>query len=208
VLSLVLIPAAITLGVTLLRLTGELLGWSPDLFSRAPGGGLAVVGITWLAPIFGFYFGDRLTREGIEPSSMGRAAGVPLAALVVLPLLAHLATRADADRTATEHMTVWAVVAVVATGVGFAAWPRLGRVLLVYALAARLPVVALMWAAMRWNWGTHYDAAPPGFPSVIPFQRWIWTGLVPQMTVWIAWTVLTGALLGALGWFLSPRRGT
>jgi hypothetical protein len=208
VLSLIAIPAALTLGVTLLRLTGELLDWSPDLFSKAPGGGLAVVGITWLAPIFGFYFGDRLTREGVEPTSMGRAAGLPLAALVLLPLLAHFAARADADRTATDHITIWAVVSVVAAGVGFAAWPTLGRALLTYAFAARLPVVGIMWAAIRWNWGTHYDAAPPGFPSVVPLQRWWWTGVVPQMTIWIAWTVVVGALSGALGWFLSPRRQT
>jgi hypothetical protein len=206
VLRLVLVPAAITLGVTLLRLTGELLDWSPDLFSRAPGGGLAVVGITWLAPLFGFYFGDRLTRDGVEPSSLAWAGGVPLAALVVMPLLADLAARADADRTATQHITIWAVAAVVAAGIGFAAWPTLGRVLLVYALAARLPVVALMWAAMRWNWGTHYDAIPPGFPSMIPSDRWWWMGLVPQMTIWVAWTVLTGAVFGALAWLLSPRR--
>src|SRR5881409_1708216 len=42
---LVRVPALITLGVTLLRLIGELQGWSPALFSRQAGGGGALVGI-------------------------------------------------------------------------------------------------------------------------------------------------------------------
>ncbi len=36
---LILVPAIITLAVTLLRLTGELQGWSPKLFNADPGGG-------------------------------------------------------------------------------------------------------------------------------------------------------------------------
>ena len=36
---LILVPAIITLVVTLLRLTGELRGWSPRLFSPEAGGG-------------------------------------------------------------------------------------------------------------------------------------------------------------------------
>ena len=46
-------PALLTLGVTLVRLLGERLGWSPFLFSRLPGGGLSPLGITWLAPLVG-----------------------------------------------------------------------------------------------------------------------------------------------------------
>ena len=37
--QLILVPAVITLAVTLLRLVGELQDWSPALFSKAPGGG-------------------------------------------------------------------------------------------------------------------------------------------------------------------------
>ena len=43
--QLILVPAVITLGVTLLRLVGELAGWSPALFNREAGGGGALVGI-------------------------------------------------------------------------------------------------------------------------------------------------------------------
>ena len=41
---LVLWPALITLGITLLRLAGELLEWSPRLFNRDAGGGAATDG--------------------------------------------------------------------------------------------------------------------------------------------------------------------
>jgi hypothetical protein len=34
--SLILVPAVITLAVTLLRLVGELLRWDPSFFSRLP----------------------------------------------------------------------------------------------------------------------------------------------------------------------------
>lgn len=205
VLSLVLVPAAATLVVTLLRLAGELLKWDPRFFSRAPGGGLAVVGIAWLVPVVGFYFGYRLARAEQSPASLARAAGLPLAALVVPPILALLAPRLGLGGSATGYLVVWAVAAVGTVIVAFAAWPALGRVLLAYAVLARVPVVAVMWAAIRGAWRTHYDAPPPGYPSMTPTLRWMWTGVLPQLTIWIAWTVAVGALFGALGWYLATR---
>ncbi len=50
---LILVPAVITLAVTLLRLVGELQQWSSALFNRSAGGGGAIVGIVWLVPVFG-----------------------------------------------------------------------------------------------------------------------------------------------------------
>ena len=60
--KLILVPAVITLAVTLLRLVGELQGWSPALFNRgdkawSPG----LVGIVWLVPVFGAWFGSAST---------------------------------------------------------------------------------------------------------------------------------------------------
>src|SRR5215470_3905567 len=72
--SLIMGPALITLAVTLLRLVGELQGWSPRLFSRAPGGGFALVGISWLPPIFGIYFAMKLVRIA-PPATAGAALG-------------------------------------------------------------------------------------------------------------------------------------
>src|SRR5688572_9442456 len=78
---LILVPALITLGVTLLRLTGELLGWSPLLVNRAPGGPGALIGIVWLVPVFGFWFGLRLARAA-APAGVGRVAGYDLLAVL------------------------------------------------------------------------------------------------------------------------------
>ena len=72
---LILVPALITLAVTLIRLIGELSRWSPSLFNREPGGPGALVGIVWLIPVFGIYFALRLARAGEGPSSAGRAIG-------------------------------------------------------------------------------------------------------------------------------------
>jgi hypothetical protein len=53
VLRLIMAPALITLGITILRLVGELQHWSPLLFNTSPGGGAAIIGIAWLPFIFG-----------------------------------------------------------------------------------------------------------------------------------------------------------
>ena len=76
--KLVFWPAVVTLAITLLRLTGELLHWSPSLFNPAPGGGGALVGISWLPPVFGIVFAIQLVRAGSGPSSGGRAIGMAL----------------------------------------------------------------------------------------------------------------------------------
>ena len=78
--SLLLWPTLLTLAVTLLRFAGELRGWPPEYFSRLPGGGLSPLGITWLAPLVGFYFGWRLERVGVRSPSPAVAFGVLLLA--------------------------------------------------------------------------------------------------------------------------------
>lgn len=197
-------PALVTVAVTLLRLTGELRGWSPAWFSRLPGGGLSPVGITWLVPLVGFYFGWRLGRAGLRPSSLGRVVGLAAAALVGLPLLALLVGRLL--RTGwTANFVVWAVAAVAAAALAVAAWPALGRLLLAYAFAARIPVALVMAMAMYRNWGTHYDVPPPGFPAMPQLKRWLWIGLLPQMTMWVGFTLAVGAIAGAVGWLAASR---
>src|SRR5262245_2384247 len=82
-LRLVAVPALITLAVTLLRLLGELQGWSRVWFNPAPGGPFAPVGIVWLVFVFGAYFAVKLVRSGEGPASPGRTAGLALLAFVV-----------------------------------------------------------------------------------------------------------------------------
>jgi hypothetical protein len=200
------LPVLVTLGVTLLRLAGERQGWPSPWFSPVAGGGLAIVGITWLAPLVGAWLGYRLGRAGLDPGSMTRALILPLAGVVVVFLVAAIGVRLEAGHTATGRFAAWGVASVVGTVVALLAWPTLGRVLLAYAFAARLPVVAVMWFAIQRRWGTHYDAPPPGFPSFVPLNRWLWTGVLPQLTIWVAWTVIVGALGGAFGYALAVRR--
>ena len=70
-IRLVIVPVLISLVVTLWRLTGELLTWSTFFFNPEAGGVGAVIGITWLAPIFGIYFALHLAKNGDGPSSRG-----------------------------------------------------------------------------------------------------------------------------------------
>lgn len=204
VLPLVLAPALLTLAVTVLRLVGELRGWSPRSFSRLPGGGLALVGIAWLAPLVGLYLGWRLQRARVPAPSGMRSVFVPAAAAALGSLAALIAGKA-LQTSWTANLTLWAVVSALVAAVAFAAWPALGRPLLAYAWAARVPVILLMALAIWKGWGTHYDAPPPGFPAMPPLRRWLWTGLLPQATMWVAWTMLTGTIAGALGWRAARR---
>ena len=205
VLTLLLWPTLLTLAVTLVRFTGELRGWSPELFSRLPGGGLSPLGITWLAPLVGFYFGWRLERAGVQSPSPAVAFGLPAAALVIGPLVAALGGRLF-KTSWTSNFSLWAVVSVGVAAAAFAAWPALGRVLLAYAYAARIPVVLVMAVAIWNSGGTHYDLPPPGFPALPPLRRWLWISVLPQMTIWVAWTMAAGAVGGALGWRAASRR--
>ncbi len=68
--DLIKIPALITLAVTLLRLVGELLDWPSLFFNAEAGGGFAIVGIVWLAPIFGVCF-----PTGARNAAVGAGSG-------------------------------------------------------------------------------------------------------------------------------------
>ena len=216
--KLILVPAVITLAVTLLRLVGELLRWSPALFNRgdkpfSP----SLVGIVWLVPVFGAWFGWKLTRAGSGPGSLGRAFGLTLAALAVLPLASFLAPRAGLvpahlwrpDVPLTESFTILSVfvlVFFVGIAIGILAWPALGRTLLAYGLAVRIPIALLMLVAMLGNWGTHYDARPSYQMSTLGWGVAI--GLAPQLSFWIWVTIVFGALFGTVAAAIAWRRGT
>jgi hypothetical protein len=192
--------------VTILRLVGELREGPPWLFSRLPGGGLAVVGIAWLVPIFGVWFGYRLTRLGHPPPSGTQAVVMPLAAAFAFFLIGGGTERLGLAPTGTVLIAAYAFGAFVAVLLALGGWPELSRVLLAYALAARIPVAMIMLVAILRRWGTHYDAPPPVFPPVSPFRQWLWTGLLPQLTVWVAYTVVVGGLFGVFGRILASRR--
>ncbi len=205
ILPLLVWPALITLALTVLRLVGELRGWSPDYFSRLPGGGLSPLGITWLAPLMGIYFGWRLARAGVPAPHPIVVAGVPVLAAATGVLVALLAGRLLKTGW-TTNLALWGVASVLVAAVVFACWPALGKLLLAYAYAARIPVMVVMALAIWRHWGTHYDAPPPGYPSMSMLRRWLWTGLLPQGTMWVAWTLLTGMIFAPLGHWAGTKR--
>ena len=78
-------------------------------------------------------------------------------------------------------------------------WPELFRVLVAYGYAARIPVAIVMFFALRAHWGTHYDALPEHYSGPTSFLgQYMVIAFLPQMVVWIAFTVLVGTLTGAL----------
>lgn len=207
--KLVFWPAVVTLAVTLLRLTGELLHWAPSLFNPAPGGGGALVGISWLPPVFGILFAIQLVRAGFGPSSGGRAVGRAFLGLAAMAAVAFGSSALGIIRPGQPSLlslVVIAVAAILGAAIAWSGWPALGRTLLAYGFVARIPVALLMLVAMIGNWGTHYDVAPPGFPEMGVFAKWLMIGAVPQLTFWVAFTVLTGALTGSIAGAISSRR--
>jgi hypothetical protein len=205
---LILVPAVITLAVTLLRLAGELQGWSPRLFSREPGGGGALVGISWLVPVFGAWFGWRLAASGERPVSLWRALALTVLAIAVLPASGLLAARLGVEGTSVTALATYAIVSVAALFLALRAWPALGRTLLAYGLVARIPVILVMLAAILGSWGTHYDAMPPGTPEMSGLRKWLIAGVLPQLTVWQWFTVVFGGLFGLAAAALARRRAT
>lgn len=204
--KLILVPALITLAVTLLRLTGELLHWSPRLFNPAPGGGGALVGIAWLVPIFGIYFALKLADAGERPSSVGAAIGYALLGGLLMPAVGFVAMKLlGMSQQSFATFGVFIVASIVGALIAFRGWPALGRTLLAYGLAARIPVVIVMLLAILGNWGTHYDVAPPGFPEMSPIAKWLLIGVLPQMTIWIWYTIAVGALFGGLALAVTGR---
>ena len=204
--QLILVPAVITLGVTLLRLVGELQDWSPALFSKAPGGGGSPVGISWLVLVFGAWFGWKLGKAGQGPGAIGRALGLAILAFAILPVLGFAAIALGMGPQSMSTFAVYVVGSIVGLVVGLRAWPALGRTLLAYAFAARVPVVLVMLAAILGNWGTHYDVPPsPEFPPMAPLAKWFAIGVLPQMSVWIWFTVAVGSLVGIVAGAIASR---
>src|SRR5262245_38862352 len=200
----ILVPALVTLLVTALRFAGELLELGPPLFGRqGGGGGGALVGIGWLIPVFGAVFALRLLRAG---HSLAR----PVSALATLLLGTGFVGVAFAIAGLLMAPTPWAM-AVGACGsllaglCAFHAWRELGRLLFAYAIAARVPVMALAFVDAFLGLGTHYGKLALGTPEYAALPR----ALVPclaQAVFWVPLTLLFGGLAGMLALALGGRR--
>ena len=206
--GLITIPSLITLGITILRLVGELEHWPKPWFNAVAGGGGAIVGISWLPIIFGPYFAVKLAGAGEGPSSVGKAIGLALAGFVVVVvggvIAGIAATKLNANLAVVGFLVMLAAGFIARVG-----WHSLGNVLFAYAFAARIPVLIVMFIAMSANggqgWGTHYDVVAPNFPYHAFAARFFYAALVPQMTLWIGFTVVVGSIFGAIAAAIAGR---
>lgn len=190
-----LVASTITLALTLLRLTGERMGWSEWAFGRAAGGGGALLGIGWLIPVFGFWFGRRLAGSGWRPASTSRAILYPVLGLAGIAAVFTLATQAMAVTTGTFVFV--AIALPLCALFAFGGWPQLARVLFAYALAARVPVLVITVLAVAGNWGTHYERLATGSPEMSDLARTVVLCLA-QLCIWIPLTLLGGGLAGGV----------
>jgi len=207
---LVLVPALISLAVTVLRLAGELGDWSGSWFSKETGGTVPsgvgwVVGITWLALPFGAWFGLRLRAIGKGPRSLTRSAMLAVLGVLVAYGGGFLIPRIGFPRVL---IFIWFYMGV-AAAVQYFGWPDLFRTLLLYGFAARIPVVIVMFFAMAYNWGTHYDyVGMPAQFSMDPVPRFLWLAFFPQLTFWVGYTVVMGTLGALIALAVCRRRAS
>jgi hypothetical protein len=209
-LQLIWIPTLISLGVTLLRLTGELRHWSQRWFSSETGGtdpqGISwIIGITWLAAPFGIYFAVKLTRAGHLPRS---PAGVVTSSVLGLATIfcSRFLFSAFPGHFPEILIPLWFCWAAAASAQYFA-WPALFKLLLVYGFASRIPVAIVMFLAMTGNWGTHYDyvGMPPAFQMPL-IPRYLWLAFFPQLVAWVSYTIVLGTLAASMAFFVVRRR--
>ncbi len=195
--KLILVPSLITLGITVLRLVGELQGWPSALFNKQAGGGGAIVGISWLPIFFGIYFALKLAGAGAGPESLIRTLGLWAVGLVLFvggAYLGFMAFQSNSSVTGIGGLVLMAAAVVVQLW----GWPSLAKALVAYAYAARIPVLVVMYLAFQGKWGTHYDALPPDFVSNGFASDFLKLAVFPQLILWIAFTVLVGTLCGAI----------
>lgn len=202
--SLVAVPAVLTLIVSVVRLVGELQGWNPSLFGTSAGGGGSLVGISWLALVFGFWFGWRLRRGDTEVAPLRAgiiylfAVGVFAGGLFALTKLGYVVFPAKDAPGELQGLPYILGAMLVAVLVALAAWPRLGLTLILYALLARIPVVVITWFAVQNNWDTHYAKLGPGIAATSTTDQFYKLSMA-QVTFWPLFTVLAGGVAGCLG---------
>jgi hypothetical protein len=182
---------------------GELVGWPTTLFGDSGGGG-AIVGIVWLVPLFGVHFACRLAAQGPTPRP-ARVIGHALCAVILV--VASGATAGLLLKLGQiGQVSVVMLAAVAGAWVAYRSFPALGRTLLLYGVAARVPVVIVMLVAILASWHTHYNAPPPALQHMAALPKWFLIAVVPQMFLWIPFTMIAGAFFGGLALIVVSNR--
>jgi len=194
---LVFVPALITLALTLLRLEGELRHWSAAWFSTAPGGPGPLAALTeLLAPAFGIYFALKLARSGDGPPNARQAIG--LAVLGAAVLLIGYAISFTLNIDFPGRLPLGYVVVAFGAVLQVPGWSRFVKTLVAYGLAARIPVVIVMYLALRGHWGTHFDNPSVLYAHLAFWPMFLYFSALPQLIFWVVFTIISGCLLGTI----------
>jgi hypothetical protein len=197
--SLILLPSLITIGVTIMRLVGELHHWSNPW-----GGRSSILSIAWLPCIFGPYFALKLARSGQGPAVVAKAVGLALLGLVVMPIGSTIAFAPQVKLPG--KLAVGCVLMLAAVTFQWIDWSALAKTLVAYGCAARIPVALVMFYALRGNWGTYYDRTPPGFPPSASFwTKYVHLAVLRQLVWGVVWTVVVGSVFGTVVAALARR---
>lgn len=210
ILALVLVPAVVSWAVTGARIAGERCGLGPPWVSSAPGGGGAVLGIVWLVPLFGGWFGWRLARSA-PPARFGFALLLHLVALALYVggfQVVRFALRFDTATAAglVAQILAMGVVSLLVLPLARVAWPELFVANLTYGLAVRVPIAVLTCVAVFGAWGTHLEKFGPRDYS--GFGPWPHAALLAftQLVFWPSFTVVCGGLFGSVAAWWARRR--
>ena len=203
-LRVVAIPAFVSLGVTLLRLVGELRDWPKPLVNNDVCG-KAILGVAWLVPIFGIYFAVKLFHAGHAPQRFARPMLLAVSALALK--LAGTFVMESQEMTYIPRLSTNFIVTLIGLVLSAKAWPSLSKALLVYGYLSRIPIAIVQYLAMRGRWGTHYDALDPGFPSIGFWPTFFRVSFVPNFFFMEVYTVIVGALVGIAAFAVPGLRG-
>lgn len=202
---LILWPTLITAAVSTARLIAEVQGIVPP----QSGGALNPLGISWLAIVFGAWFGFRLRRNGSHPrvpraALWGILAFVALAGSIVwqfAPLRDLPANEETFAQVRTAVVTLIAIAGTLAIAM-FVVWPRLAWTMLCYAIPARLLVIGFTWLAKQQQWDTHYTKfGPSGIER--DMHDTVVGASIAQGGFWVSYTIIAGFLIGG---FFGKRR--
>ena len=199
-LRLILWPSLITLVISVARFVAEVNG----SVTTQSGGAGALLGITWCVFVFGAWFGWRLAKGGDGPRVRLAFVWALLALAAIAATIAYgfrpllQADRSDATFAALRQAVLTIVaVAIVCAAATSLVWPRLAWTMLLYAIPARLTVVALTWLAKNQGWDTHYQKfGPPGIER--DMADTLISASVAQLGGWVPFTIVGGVLAGSL----------
>jgi len=200
ILRLILWPTIVTLLVNVARLIVQ----QQEAGTTASGGAGYWLGITWLALLFGGWFGWQLARAGSRPTLRPAWAWSLVALLVVIGTVFWQFSQIDRTDSRPEAMPPLrsAVLLIVSVAIPmavlqFIVWRRLALTLLLYGLVARATVVGLTWLAKHNGWDTHYTKFGPGGIEV-DMAGTMTSAVIAQFGFWVPFTIVAGTLVGAI----------